>query len=70
MTTYWIEWCRYYPKEDGVRTHAVREEEPRALCGVKTTDSGGGKVGEDGDTVGCLRCHAALVRLGVIKSHK
>lgn len=64
--TYWIEWCRYIPSEDGCRTHAVPEPGAgRALCGVRTTEAGGGIVGIDGEP-GCIRCSNALKKLGLL----
>lgn len=70
METYWIGWCRtgYSAKKDGYTTHATEENSGgKALCGVTPTDYGWGLVPDDGFP-GCLRCRAALRKLGVMPS--
>lgn len=63
--TYWVEWLRFNPAEDGCVTHAVAVPgDGRSLCGVRPTESIGREV--DGEGISCKRCTKALVKRGVL----
>lgn len=65
--SYWVEWMRYNPAEDGCITHAVADPgDGRALCGVRPTEAVGKVL--DAEGVSCKRCTSALIKRGVLSA--